>query len=189
LWWRQALANVASEFVGFDVFQDGGVDIKGLTGKKRNTPVFVKKAFYDTIGVLSEVKNQGDFKRAKEKIKNIVQEYYVKLKKRQCSLEDLSINIMLGKPLKAYVKTTPQHVKAALLTAENGQEVKPGDIIGFVKTSGAAGVKPVSLARIEEVDVDKYTEYVGSTFEQVFDALGLEFGEVSGVTKLEDFLL
>ncbi len=173
----------------FGVFQDGSVDIKGLTGKKRNTPVFLKKAFYDAIDALSEVENQGDFKRAKEKIKSIVQECYIKLKKRQFSLEDLSISIMLGKPVKAYEKTTPQHVKAALLLAEKGQEVKPGDIIGFVKTSDSLGVKPVELAKVQDVDTEKYTEYVKSTFEQVFDALGLEFGEVAGVTKLEDFLL
>ena len=172
----------------FGVFPDGSVDIKGLTGKKRNTPIFLKNAFYDTIDVLSEVENQGDFKRAKEKIKNIVHECYTKLKKRQFSLEDLSIHIMLGKPLKGYVKTTPQHVKAGRLLAESGYEVKPRDIIGFVKTRDALGVKPVELAKVEEVDVGKYTDYVKSTFEQIFDALGLEFGEIAGVTKLEDFL-
>ncbi len=172
----------------FGVFPDGSVDIKGLTGKKRNTPVFLKKAFYDAIDVMSEVENQGDFRRAKEKIQNIVQECYTRLKNRQFPLEDLAINIMLGKPLKSYLKTTPQHVKAGRLLAENGQEVKPGDIIGFVKTNDALGVKPVELARVEEVDVGKYTDYVRSTFEQVFDALGLEFEEITGVTKLEDFL-
>ncbi|UCD73329.1 MAG: DNA-directed DNA polymerase I [Candidatus Bathyarchaeota archaeon] len=173
----------------FGVFPDGSVDIKGLTGKKRNTPVFLKKAFYDVIDVLSEVENQGDFKRAKEKVKNVVHECYTTLKKREFSLEDLSINIMLGKPLKAYVKTTPQHVKAALLLAEDGQEVKPGDIISFVKTNDGLGVKPVKLARAQDVDVEKYTDYVKSTFEQIFDTLDIEFGEITGITKLEDFLL
>lgn len=173
----------------FGVFPDGSVDIKGLTGKKRNTPVFLKKAFFDVIDVLSEVESQGDFKRAKERVKNVVHECYTTLKKRQFSLEDLSINIMLGKPLKAYVKTTPQHVKAALQLAEKGQEVKPGDIIGFVKTSDSLGVKPVELAKVEDVDVEKYTDYVKSTFEQIFDALDIEFGEIRGITKLEDFLL
>ena len=37
----------------FGVFPDGSVDIKGLAGKKRNTPEFLKKAFEEMIEILS----------------------------------------------------------------------------------------------------------------------------------------
>jgi DNA polymerase I len=48
-------------------------------------------------------------------------------------------------------------------------------------------VKPVQLARPEEVDTDKYIEYIRGTFEQVLDALGVEFEDLAGVKKLESF--
>ena len=94
---------------------------------------------------------------------------------------------MMGKPPKAYVKTTPQHVKAAQLLVNKGIEIKTGDLISFVKVHGDTGVKPVQLANLNEIDVAKYVEYVDSTFEQVLDALEISFSEIIGTTKLESF--
>ena len=37
-------------------------------------------------------------------------------------------------------------------------------------------------------DVDKYVGYLKSTFDQVLDALGLDFDEIIGLTKLERFM-
>ena len=85
------------------------------------------------------------------------------------------------------IKTTPQHVKAAKLLESKGFEVKPGDIISFVKVVGEPGVKPCQLASMKEIDVKKYIEYMDSTFEQVLDALGMSFDELIGNRKLESF--
>jgi DNA polymerase I len=49
------------------------------------------------------------------------------------------------------------------------------------------GVKPTMLAKPEDIDVNKYIEYMRSTFEQLLDALGYEFDEIITSTKLEDF--
>jgi len=38
------------------------------------------------------------------------------------------------------------------------------------------------------VDVDKYVGYLHSTFDQILDALGLDFDEIIGLTKLERFM-
>ena len=58
----------------------------------------------------------------------------------------------------------------------------------FVKTNREPNVKPVELATKNEVDVDKYVAYLRSTFDQVLDALGLDFDEIIGLTKLERFM-
>ncbi|MBS7625566.1 DNA-directed DNA polymerase I [Candidatus Bathyarchaeota archaeon] len=169
------------------VQHDGTVDIKGLTGKKRHTPRFLKAAFYELIDILGQVRSMEDFESAKGRIREIVKNCYLKLKNRGYSLEDLAFNVMIGKPTKSYVKTTPQHVKAAKLLERNGLEVKGGDLVAFVKVVGDPGVKPVQLANINEIDLNKYVEYIDSTFEQVLDALGLDFAEIIGETKLEAF--
>lgn len=65
--------------------------------------------------------------------------------------------------------------------------MKSGELIAFVKVRGDVGVKPVQLAKIDEVDVQKYMEYLRSTFDQVLDALGVEFEDLIGVKKLESF--
>ena len=47
---------------------------------------------------------------------------------------------------------------------------------------------PVQYTTDSEVDVDKYVAYLRSTFDQVLDAIGLEFDEIIGLTKLERFM-
>jgi DNA polymerase I len=94
---------------------------------------------------------------------------------------------MMGRDTGRYTKTTPQHVKAAKQLEGRGYEVKSGELIAFVKVIGESGVKPVQLARIDEVDIQKYMEYLRSTFDQVLDALGVEFEDLIGVKRLESF--
>lgn len=166
---------------------DGIVDIKGLTGKKRHTPEFLKKSFMDMVKILSDVHSYNDFEEAKQRIRELIRDAYKKLKNKEYSLQELAFNVMMGKTLDDYEKTTPQHVKAAKLLADRGYEVKPGDVIGFVKVTGEPGVKPVILASVNEIDTEKYVEYIKSTFEQVLDALGISFDEIIGTSKLEKF--
>jgi len=181
-----ALSQRKKNYLG--VFNDGSVDIKGLTGKKRNTPIFLQKAFMEVVRVLGEVKSPEDFEKAKEKIREIAQECYRKLEERKYLLEELAFKVQLTKPLKQYVKTTPQHVKAARMLAAQGKDIKPGDIITFVKTRGVPGVKPVQYASIHEIDVEKYKDHIRTTFEQILDALGIDFSEIVGIRSLDMFI-
>ncbi|MGD6934930.1 MAG: DNA-directed DNA polymerase I [Candidatus Bathyarchaeia archaeon] len=179
------------------VLEDGTVDVKGLTGKKKHIPVFIKDAFNQMKERLAKVKSPADFENARKDIANIVRERYNSLKRREwANINDLAFHVVLGDDLESYKKTTPQHVKAARILQKNGRELRAGDQISFVKVIKAAsraddpnsGVKPVELASRNEVDVEKYIAYLHSTFDQVLDALGLNFDEIIGLTKLAQFL-
>ncbi|MEM1525217.1 MAG: DNA-directed DNA polymerase I, partial [Nitrososphaerales archaeon] len=169
------------------VLPDGSVDVKGLTGKKSHIPTFIKDAFYNSVNTLSKVKSPDEFEKAREEIKRDLRQRFLALKNKEIPLKDLAFNVMTSKPPDKYVKTTPQHVRAARLLMSRGKEVKAGDIISFVKTTTPPGVKPVELAKVDEIDVSKYLDYLRGTFEQLLDALGYEFDEILGATKLEDF--
>jgi DNA polymerase I len=171
------------------VLEDGSVDVKGLTGKKRHVPVFIKKAFDRMKERLATVKNPGDFEKGKKEIGEIVRDCYMQLKRREWKdINELAFNVVLGEEIEHYTKTTPQHVKAAKILRENGAELRAGDLISFVKVIKEPHVKPVELTTKNEVDVDKYIAYLHSTFDQVLDALGLDFDEIIGLTKLERFM-
>jgi DNA polymerase, archaea type len=172
------------------VLEDGTVDVKGLTGKKKHIPTFIKDAFNMMKTRLAQVKNPEDFERAKKDIANIVRERYMILKRREwVDINQLAFHVALGEELSSYTKTTPQHVKAARLLEANGAELRAGDLISFVKVIREPRVKPVELTSRNEVDVDKYIAYLHSTFDQVLDSLGLSFDEIIGLTKLERFLM
>jgi len=171
------------------VLDDGSVDVKGLTGKKRHIPPFIKRYFDAIEDILSRVKTPGEFEVAKRDIERIIRECYTKIKNREWGdTNDLAFEVVLGKPPEAYTKTTPQHVKAAFMLQTRGIELKAGDTIRFVKTIKEPFVKPVQLASPKEIDVDKYISYLRSTFDQILDALNLEFDEIVGLTRLEQFM-
>jgi DNA polymerase, archaea type len=171
------------------VLEDGSVDVKGLTGKKKHIPIFIKDAFNQMKTRLAQVKTPADFEKAKKDIAEIVRERYMTLKRREWKdMDELAFSVVLGEEVDHYTKTTPQHVKAAKVLQQSGVELRAGDLIRFVKTVRGDHVKPIELASKNEVDVDKYIAYLHSTFDQVLDALGLCFDEIIGLTKLERFL-
>lgn len=167
------------------VYEDGSVDVKGLTGKKRNTPEFLKTAFAEMTKLLGQVTNDREFEDVKRRIKDLVRKYYMKLKKKELTLEELAFKIMLGKPIEAYKKTTPQHLKAALLLKSIGKEVDVGDIISYVKVTGKIGVKPIELASLDEIDVAKYVDHLRTTFQPILEALDIDFNEAIGLSQLD----
>jgi len=171
------------------VLEDGTVDVKGLTGKKKHIPIFIKDAFNQMKAQLAQVKNPKDFEKARKDIANIVRDHYNILKRREWTdNSELAFHVVLGDELASYTKTTPQHVKAARILQDNGKELRAGDLISFVKVLREPRVKPTELTSRNEVDVDKYIAYLQSTFDQVLDALGLNFEEIIGLTRLESFL-
>ncbi|MFQ6084876.1 MAG: DNA-directed DNA polymerase I [Candidatus Bathyarchaeia archaeon] len=170
------------------VYPDGVVDVKGLTGKKRNIPPFLKNAFAQTMKVLSGIKSEDDFMNARMEIEKIVQSSYSRLKRHEYPVRDLAISVMLGKIPERYTKTTPQHVKAVNQLIRKGAEARVGDIVSFVKVRGKEGVKPVQLASADEIDVPKYVELMRGTFEQVLDPIDINFEELIGIRTLDAFL-
>jgi DNA polymerase I len=186
-WYRYAVfSSRKKNYLG--ILKGGGVDVKGMTGKKRHIPVYIKKAFYALEDRLEQVQSPAEFEEAKKEIKQIIRDRYLRLKQRRWgdTPEELAFHVVLGKPPSAYTKTTPQHVKAALMLEKLGYKMDAGDLITYVKV--LKGVKPVQIASNSEVDVDKYVAYLRSTFDQILDALGLDFEEIIGLTKLERFM-
>jgi DNA polymerase I len=171
----------------FGVLPDGTVDIKGLTGKKSQTPEYLRKIFYETLGILSSVKTPEDFEKARANTKDLLAKMISDLKGKKVPVGELAFTVMMGKPTDKYNGTTPQHVRAAMQLQERGKEVKAGEIIAYVKTKNPPYVKPAEHARPEEIDADKYIEYAHSMFDQMLDALDFSFDEIMGATTLDLF--
>jgi DNA polymerase I len=159
------------------VYKDGRLDIKGLTGKKRHIPPILKDAFDELTRILSEVQIREEFPRAKEDIKGLVQEVHHRIKEREFKIDEVAFQMQLGKPLKAY-DTNPQHVKAGRMLEEMGYEIDQGDIIKYVVTK--EDVLPAIVAKPKDVDVKKYEAYLEGTFEQLLDALDMNFDALVG---------
>ncbi|MEM3209001.1 MAG: DNA-directed DNA polymerase I [Saccharolobus sp.] len=171
----------------FGVYPDGKVDIKGMLVKKRNTPEFLKKVFNEVKDLMISINSPNDVKKIKGEIVEKIKESYDKLKNKGYNLDDLAFKVMLSKPLESYTKNTPQHVKAALQLRPYGVHVLPRDVVYFVKVRSKDGVKPVQLAKVTEIDIDKYLEAVRSTFEQILKAFGVSWDEIAATISIDSF--
>ncbi len=164
------------------VTKSGKVDVKGLTGKKSHTPPFIKTLFYELLEILSKVQNVEEFESAKKQISEKIAEWAKKVEAKEIPLSDLAFNVMISKAPSEYVKTVPQHIRAAKLL-ESIREIKKGDIISYVKILNKPGVKPVEMARKDEVDSKKYMEFMESTLDQITSSMDLDFDTILGKPK------
>jgi DNA polymerase I len=174
------LSNRKKNYLG--VTKDGKADVKGLTGKKSHTPKFIKTLFYELLDILSAVQNESEFSRAKKQITEKISEYAKKIQEKKIPLPELAFNVMISKAPSEYVKTIPQHIRAAK-QLETIREIKKGDIISYVKILNKPGVRPVEMAKQDEVDSKKYMEFMESTLEQITSSMDLDFDTILGKPK------
>ena len=186
-----ALSDRKKNYIG--IYKDGRVEVKGLSGKKRNTPDYAQEAFRKMLDVLSQVDDPAGFEVAKEEIREIVNCVIDRLegKAEPYSPEELAFRIQLTKRLSEYPTDTP-HVRAAKMLVEQTNDpskVAPGTIIEFIRIKGTGGVMPVEIAKDSSywIDKDTYIDILRSVFEQVLDSVGLDFEEFLGFTTLDKF--
>ncbi len=186
-----ALSKRKKNYIG--VYKGGEiVDLKGLLAKKHNTPNFIKNKFAEVQKILTTITDMGSFNANRQKIINIIKKTSQligkPIEKGGFSIQDYGIMVALRKKIDAYDKGNPQHVRAARLLPEKEQkQLERGSFINFVKTRSNEGVKPLSMATLNDIDYTKYKEMVKSTFEQILDALNIEYDEVLGIKKLSSF--
>lgn len=186
-----ALSERKKNYIG--VYKDGQVEVKGLSGKKRNTPDFAQEAFRQMLDVLSRVNDPEGFEQAKAEIREIVNTVIDRLegKSEPYSPEELAFRIQMTKALHSYDTDIP-HVRAARMLVEKTQDptkALPGTIVAYIKTKGQETVLPVELAKGVSywIDKDAYIDILKSVFEQVLDSVGLDFDEFLGFTTLDQF--
>ncbi len=190
----------------FGITTSGKPIVKGLMGKKKNTPALIKRAFDKVLAILSEVKTPEELEEAKNRIISIVRQTIKKLETKTYKLEDLAISVTLSKRLKEYESWT-QPLQAAIQLIQNNPnlEISPGQNITFIKTkpfkiqiahnlindklniNAESSVKPIELAKKEDVDITKMKELVQSTFVQLLDTIGISWNEVKGIKSLDTF--
>lgn len=177
--------GLKKNYVG--VLTDGGIEIKGLVAKKRNTPTFLKELLTEMIEKLRSARSPRDFILFKEWLHSQVRTLYMQLRNKELTLDKLAFKVTLSKPLEEYRKNRPQHVKVAFQLTYHGIQVLPGDIITFVKVKGRDGVKAIQLAKLYEIDPDKYIDHIRSALEQLLQAFGVRWNDIIGLSRLETF--
>ncbi len=192
----------------FGITTKGYPIVKGLMGKKKNTPTLAKKPFEKALEILTEVQNPQDLEDAKKKIVKTIQFVNQSISKRNFELEDLAISVTLSKKIDQYDSWT-QPLQAAvqlILAYPEGEKPTVGSLISFIKTKpfkiqtqsiklsdklsrgGECSVKPLQLAEKSDVDIPKVKELLKSTLLQLLDTIGISWEEsIEGQKSLDSW--
>lgn len=188
------------------VEENGNVEVKGMLGKKRNTPPIAVQCFEKFKTILVDVVTKDEpIDGIREKTVDLIREFYDMIWEGKGDIKDYVFEVKMTKAISEY-KASPQHVKAAkkwakhvrknstsLRTASDNTIVPVGSIIGYVKKaeggvkttrSGkrASGVKcdpiPIQIATKKDISPIYYHENLLSVMGQVMDALEINREEV-----------
>ena len=122
----------------FGVTKTGGIIVKGLQGKKSNTPIFVRTIFNQILDIYSTIQDKADFERIRKEIIQLVSETYRQLVDRTFDLETLATQFTLSKENDEYVTKTQAVVLAIAECVSNPSfehQIKKGLIFMGIKSS------------------------------------------------------
>lgn len=156
----------------FGVKKDGKLDIKGLVGKKSNTPPYLRILFKEVMEQLRQIMTPEELPMVKleisEKIKKTLGNF------DNIPLEELAIKVALNKDPGEY-KVKPQVLKAA---EQLPNKPVKGQFVSYVKTWNGVKVKPIELVERKDIDKLKYIEGFKSTLEQVVEPFDISIDEL-----------
>lgn len=154
---------------------DGNIDIKGLTGKKRHVCRFIRQVFQDVCNILKDVYTEKDFENAKVEIKNLINDAVNNLYTGEYEMEDMAFVYTLNKDLDEASRNSQIYRAASLLG-----NVRRGETIAIVLTKGRYSALPLGIATKEQVDIQSYVERLRTALEQVLEPMGMDFDEIIG---------
>ncbi len=192
----------------FGITTEGKPIVKGLMGKKKNTPILAKRPFEEALDILSEVQNPEELEVAKKHIIKLTKKVVQDISKREFNLEDLAITVTLSKKLEQYDSwTQPLQTAVQLIIAfPEGEKPSVGSFVNFIKTkpfkiqandvklsdkiskNSECSVKPLRLAKKSDVDIPKIKELLKTTLVQLFDTIGISWEEsIEGQKSLDNW--
>jgi DNA polymerase I len=182
----------------FGILPDGTPDIKGVTPIKSNSPVYMNKVFRQCIKTLSTVKNQEEYAKAKETIRQLFKKALQDLKSKHVPLEDLTYSVRLYFDPNEKVqdlKTSSQPYQCALQLIHGGKKLNSGDTVSFVKVKPfdyrgkTFTVKPVEFVKsLTEINVDDYVRNLLTALNQTFKPMDIHL-ESEEETKIVKWLI
>ena len=184
-------------YFGYTV--EGDKIVKGLTGKKKNTPTYIRNCFDECVGILKEV-NELNKEETIERVLSVVKKRYIGLKKRTMvtNMDDFAISTVMHKNVDDY-NNVPMHVGVAKLLYEYVMKksdnpnvgirtvVPEGSVIVYVRTIpiGKRKAKPIETVTPNDIDVEEYAVRLLSSLRQLYEPLGIVDEQVMGYNQMK----
>jgi len=159
--------------------------IKGLVGKKRDTPLIIQQAFNEWIAAIEKFNRPEQIKELYFNLIAIRDKFVRGIRLKHGSIEDYKITKQLSRPLSKYTQQRAPHVRAAKKLVEAIQSsskhpideniiMRKGSFIDFVYVidkpsmdNKILGVEPIEIAKKRDLDYQEYIKRLNNVFKQL----------------------
>jgi DNA polymerase elongation subunit (family B) len=155
----------------FGAFRHGGLKIRGIALRRRDTPPLLKRMQQAMLERLQGARDLADCRAAVAALRDIVADYRDRLLTGQVTAAELAITFHLSKQPDEYVHDTLSSIAARKLQA-SGVALHPGETVRYVICSANDGVKdwramPLALLQVLDYDVAKYCELLDRAADEI----------------------
>ncbi len=193
----------------FGVTTNNKIIVKGLMGKKKNTPKIIRDHFSNTLDILRDVQNNDDLEKAKETIIVLLQNMVSRIETGNFTVEEASVRLTVSRKVREY-GTWTQTIQVIAQLINKGI-IKPGEIdigdqVEFVKVKNPirifiesnyglsfppgekeSTVIPVQLiSENDTIDSKPLIDVAESTFSQFLSSIGVSWDRVMGIQALDE---
>jgi len=159
----------------FGVFEDGALKVRGLACRRRDTPLFVRRAQEAMLQKLTEAATPGELARLKPALEEMAEGFRQRLREGGINPQDLVITRVLSQKVEEYKVDTPTALAARQLEAA-GIHIQPGEKVRYVHREGKKGSKECRvqaapfLETLDGYDTSLYLELLERAVEEVMVA-------------------
>ena len=115
----------------FGAFEDGSLKMRGIETRRRDTPLWIAEIQQTILEEMAVLPSIDKFTQLQPKIIQFLQYQLKQLKNNQIPLEKLLVSQKLSRELEDYRSPSPA-ARAAAQMVENGQSIRPGQMIKFL---------------------------------------------------------
>jgi DNA polymerase-2 len=134
----------------FGVFQDGGLKVRGIEARRRDTPAWVAAAQMRVLEELARAPGREEVPARLPRALALLHAAWRDLLAGRVPLEDLTVSQRLSREISEYQARSPA-ARAALQLKRAGKVVRPGQRVRYLITRGEPGVHAWDL----ESEVDR----------------------------------
>jgi DNA polymerase-2 len=165
----------------FGVFQDGSLKVRGIEARRRDTPPWVVEIQTKMLLCLSKAASIDLLPEKLSAAFKIFQFALKELRADRVPLEKLVVTTRISHELEEYRSPTPAARAALQLLRRTGKQVRPGQKMRFLYTSGDSNVSPWEVNEVFDftrIDKDKYVELLARAVSSILCPFGINSEEL-----------
>jgi len=161
----------------FGRFQSGELKIRGIFSRRKDIPLFIKRAQGEMLQVMQANRSHAELSEARGQLEFLVDSYYRRLLNGEVPIEELFLRRTVTKTREEYQNTNPASVSLEQLE-ELGLEVSPGEKVRYLVVQGPKK-KPLYLAeesyyarpRNFRLHTDYYADLLVESLREIYEHL------------------